>query len=476
MPSLTLNNPEDKSLVKRFLSSPDTKIITATVARLYVAYPDPYQWTYSGVIGAVALIQTANTFYLRIVDLLYGRGIVWEQELYNGFVYTRDKAFFHSFQTDSYIAGFSFADEHEADIFFGKVHGRANLRPFKPVLAAGGKSGKSAGGQGLNKIPLVNGKVDKSRIGQPLNFQHVAHIGWNQDVGFDAQNVNPAWLELYEELNCRGVSRRQINENATFITEFINAHGGLEKNTAGTKLSESINNSKLSDNSRKDSPPLRPLSPQQKRPPPPPPPPPPTAQANTNGNTNSDIHTNATNTASPAAFHGYLPRPLAQVMASLTLGASSFYGTTTPSSPPSQSPQVPSAQLDPTVPPDNVPLSVGTTAPSPPPPPPPPPPLPSFKTSISTPNPANGLRSPIENSLLASIRETGGVQGLRKTGGLRSPPPVRARPASPLGATNSQGDLVSALVAALQQRQTRVTYSDDEGHLSEEDDSWDEDD
>ncbi|KAF9908712.1 hypothetical protein BX616_011390, partial [Lobosporangium transversale] len=52
MPSITLNNPEDKALVKRFLSSPSTRIITATVARLYVAYPDPYQWTYSGILGA----------------------------------------------------------------------------------------------------------------------------------------------------------------------------------------------------------------------------------------------------------------------------------------------------------------------------------------------------------------------------------------------------------------------------------------
>jgi Wiskott-Aldrich syndrome protein len=76
--------------------------------------------------------------------------------------------------------------------------------------------------------------------------------------------------------------------------------------------------------------------------------------------------------------------------------------------------------------------------------------------------------------LLASIRETGGVQGLRKTGVLRSPPP-RERPASPLGAANSQRDLVSALVAALQQRQTRVTYSDDEGSSSDDDDSWEAD-
>ncbi|KAF9962972.1 hypothetical protein BGZ70_007750 [Mortierella alpina] len=187
MPSITLNNPEDKAIVKRFLSSPNTRIITATVARLYIAHPDPSQWTYSGVLGAVALIQTNQAFYLRIVDLLYGRGIVWEQELYSGFVYSQDTSFFHTFQTDTYVAGLSFADEHEAEVFYGKVHGRANLRPFKPVPSSGtlAKSGKAGGAQARNKIPLHNGKLDKSRIGMPSDFRHVGHIGWDPDVGFD---------------------------------------------------------------------------------------------------------------------------------------------------------------------------------------------------------------------------------------------------------------------------------------------------
>ncbi|KAF9994390.1 hypothetical protein BGZ80_007823, partial [Entomortierella chlamydospora] len=76
------------------------------------------------------------------------------------------------------------------------------------------------------------------------------------------------------------------------------------------------------------------------------------------------------------------------------------------------------------------------------------------------------------DALLVSIRESGGLQGLRKSGRLRSPPPMQARPSSPLGArsSNSQGDLVSALVAALQRRQTKVSYSDDEDQQSDDDD------
>lgn len=67
---------------------------------------------------------------------------------------------------------------------------------------------------------------------------------------------------------------------------------------------------------------------------------------------------------------------------------------------------------------------------------------------------------------------------MRKTGGLRSPPPPhpKQRPVSPTGENGSQGDLVSALVAALHRRQTKVTYSDDEGPQSDDEDGWDADD
>ncbi|KAF9421652.1 hypothetical protein BGZ94_008775 [Podila epigama] len=542
MPSITLNNPEDKATVKRFLSSPNTRIITATVARLYITYPDPHLWTYSGIMGAVALIQTSQTFYLRIVDLLASDA--------------------------TYIAGFSFADEHEADVFYGKVSGRTGLRPFKPVPSANAlaRSGKTGGAQGRSKIPMHNGKLDKSRIGLPSDFRHIGHIGWDPDVGFDAQNIDPSWRALFEQLDKFGVSRQQIDENATFITEFVNARGGL----TGSKAIDEKRSS-AEDLARIDSPPLLssprqtsrspgPLlsqSPSQRRPPPPPPP--------------VQTSTAAASLVSPAPYHGYLPRPLAQVMASLSFGSSSFYGSSPSSSVPSapdtstnanstaaitddassstssssirrSPPQSPRSPVEMELPDSKVnhPSLVSSPPPlcsSPPPPPPPPPPPMAPKSpshwqrtspgvngvhpplSINTANLGAGMnhergtrtgeetmpsvtsmgritpergvrpkdegmvtpsamRSPVESSLLASIRESGGLQGLRKAGKIRSPPPrekmVRSYASSGSLATGeSQGDLVSALVAALQRRQTKVTYSDDE---DESDDAWDVDD
>ncbi|KAF9911963.1 hypothetical protein EC991_001410 [Linnemannia zychae] len=511
MPSITLNNPEDKATVKRFLSSPNTRIITATVARLYIAYPDPSQWTYAGILGAVALIQTSNTFFLRIVDLLYGQGIVWEQELYQGFAYHQDMPFFHTFQADNYVAGFSFADEHEAEVFYSKVNGRARLRPSSSGTLA--KSAKAGGAQGRNKFPLHNGKLDKSRIGMPSDFRHVGHIGWDPDVGFEAQNIDPAWRTLFDQLDTFGVSRQQINENAAFITTFVNAHGGLApKQSNGTTNNSNVsigNNGSASDLSRIDSPPpMRAQSPPppKKRPPPPPPPPANTSSSNQAGAATAPL-------VSPAPYHGYLPRPLAQVMASLSFGSSPFYGnnSSSPQSPRTPSPQEGEKVVTPTA------VSPSTVPPPPPPPPPmvgvtqkqepklpltistsnnnrqlsSPPASASVSSSTSNHNPqpiVNAIKSPVESSLLASIRESGGLQGLRKTGALRSPPPRSAtiagaignRPSSPtmmMNSSNSQGDLVSALVAALHRRQTKLTYSEDEsGAGSESDDGWDADD
>lgn len=48
------------------------KIYTVTVARLYVAYPNPNQWTYTNIWGAVVFLKDKkinDSFFFRIVDL-----------------------------------------------------------------------------------------------------------------------------------------------------------------------------------------------------------------------------------------------------------------------------------------------------------------------------------------------------------------------------------------------------------------------
>lgn len=71
MPSVTTISSDDKSKVKRSVPSSSNKIITATVARVYAACPDPNRWDYAGLEGALAFVRdhSKNSFFLRLVDL-----------------------------------------------------------------------------------------------------------------------------------------------------------------------------------------------------------------------------------------------------------------------------------------------------------------------------------------------------------------------------------------------------------------------
>lgn len=102
MPSQSTLSTDDKSKVKAALPQSTHKIHTAALARIYFAYPQPTQWSYGGLQGALAFVFDRNkeVFMLSMVDLAGTRGIIWEHELYEGFEYFQDRPFFHSFAGD----------------------------------------------------------------------------------------------------------------------------------------------------------------------------------------------------------------------------------------------------------------------------------------------------------------------------------------------------------------------------------------
>ncbi|KAG1098158.1 hypothetical protein G6F39_005570 [Rhizopus arrhizus] len=233
MPSTALSTAEDKNKVRRAL--PTAKIYAATVARLYVAYPNPHKWAYSNIWGAVTFLKDKKnrSYYIRIIDLINHKGVIWEQELYDGFEFVKQTPFFYSFALDEYMAGLSFADVQDADQFYTKITTREAHLSHKKNKETSGKKPK--------------GKLDKSQIGLPSEFRHLGHIGYTPEKGFSVQNSGPEWNGLFDQLKDLGFTAEDINENEDFIKDFVTQRGGL--------------------------PPPPPPRPSRGRPPPPPPPP-----------------------------------------------------------------------------------------------------------------------------------------------------------------------------------------------------------
>ena len=101
MPSKTLT-PEEKSKITSAIPSSFNKILAATPARIYFAYPQRDKWSYSGLQGVLTFTfdQSQDTFVLKLVDFIGTRGVIWHHELYAQFEYHKDRPFFHSFAGD----------------------------------------------------------------------------------------------------------------------------------------------------------------------------------------------------------------------------------------------------------------------------------------------------------------------------------------------------------------------------------------
>ncbi|EST06883.2 WH1/EVH1 [Kalmanozyma brasiliensis GHG001] len=449
MPSSSTISSSDKSKVKSAIPSSSNKIIMATVGRVYAAHPAPSQWSYAGVEGAIVFVRdlVKATFYFKVVDLKGTRGVIWEHEFYEGFQYNQDRTFFHSFEGDECLIGFSFADESEASDLFKKVNNRSKYA-----------KSKSSSSSSKKKKASSSGKIDKSMIGAPSGFKHVAHMGFSAEHGFSSENVDPTWQALLEQLGSLGISEKDIRQNESFIKDFVGKRGG--PGAAAKPAAPAAPKAKK----------VPPPAPTSKRKAPPPPPAPRSRHAAT---------------ASTASASSVAPPPPPPPPRS---GAGAAAVPPPPPPPPSRAPAGSSAPPPPPPPPMR-PAAGGAAPPPPPPPPPmggsggppPPPPPPPAGSSAPLPPPQDG-----RNALLASIQGKS-VHNLKRTDASAPPAPGRAAVAGGVAgaavgagaaavasgadspdAGGGDGDLASALAAALSQRKENMGDSDEEGS----DDDW----
>lgn len=216
---MAILTPPDKEKVKRAVPKASNKVIDATVARLYIAYPDPTQWTYTGLSGAIALVDdlVGHTFFLKLVDIIGSQGVLWDQELYVDFQYSQDRKFFHTFETEDCLVGLLFEDTSDAAHFYKRVttrhkHASKQTANNKNAVALKDRLGPAERKQGSRGEYVDVNTNQRSRRARGVLY-------------YDDQPP-PEWRSLYAELAAAGISEDMIAENREFIKDYIAKQGG----------------------------------------------------------------------------------------------------------------------------------------------------------------------------------------------------------------------------------------------------------
>ncbi|VUC33952.1 unnamed protein product [Clonostachys rosea] len=187
MPSILTD--AEKDIVKSVIRKTTNKIFAVGLIRLYVAWPDPKKWTYTGLEGALVLLNDLSppcAVWLRIVDISpAARGVIWEMQVPEEWRYSATKPLLHTFEMDRRVYGCSFADEKEARMFLRKMEGREQL-------------------------------VCKKSKSTPF----LSYAGDSRFSILDAYDSN--WRPNFgDELRKMGLSDESIHENQDFIVSYL---------------------------------------------------------------------------------------------------------------------------------------------------------------------------------------------------------------------------------------------------------------
>lgn len=261
-----LLNSSDKEKIKRAIPKANNKLIDATVARLYIAYPEPTRWQYTNLMGAIILADdlVGHTFFLKLVDIIGHRGVIWDQELYVDFQYHQDRTFFHTFELEDCWAGLLFEDTSEASHFYKRVVNRHKYGSKQTV-------------NNKNAIALKEKvKSDTRKVGprgEYVNVNTEQRMRRSKGVLYYDDVPPPEWRSLYSELEAAGITEDMIADNREFIKDYIAKRGGplvgLEP-PVPRRLKR--NNSQIQRQATAETTESKPSSHKNKKAPPPPPP------------------------------------------------------------------------------------------------------------------------------------------------------------------------------------------------------------
>ncbi|XP_059181804.1 LOW QUALITY PROTEIN: WASP like actin nucleation promoting factor b [Centropristis striata] len=446
--------------------------------------------------GVACLVKDnpLRSYFIRVLDIKDGK-IMFEQELYNNFSIYLPKPYFITFTGDTCQVGLNFASEEETKRFRSQVNeliGRRQRKtekrrdpangPTLPMATVDIKNPEISTVHRYQNNSQVNnivhssfpkrekkGKAKKKRltkadIGTPSNFQHIGHVGWDPNTGFDLNNLDPELKNLFDMC---GISEAQLKDKETskVIYDFIEKKGGVEA---------------VKNELRRQAPPP---PPSRGGPPPPPPPPrsapPPPPPARGRGAPPPPPPSRAPISAPPP------PPPSRPGMSAPPPPPPPSRGSLPPPPPPAHA-SIPVAPPPPPPPPS----SSGGGPPPPPPPPPPPGPPPPAPPPLPT--EANGGDGGLgKGALLSQIREGTQLKKVEQkerpvsnTGRdalldqIRQGIQLKARDDNPdSGPTTPapSAGIVGALMEVMQKR-SKAIHSSDEDDDDDEDEDFEDDD
>lgn len=223
------------------LGSRTLAVLTAAIGRIYYAWPDPSKWSYSGISGAVVFGWGTTGGWLKVVDLAvstlpelkgvgadgafagdsrgdlaahdHGGHVVLPGPYLLPHLPRRRELLSRScprspanvLPTQECMIGLAFSSESEAAELFKKVAQRHKYAKKAGTSTSSPKKSSSSSGSKGKK-----GGINKSMIGAPSGFSHVAHMGFDAEKGFSSTNVDPSWERLLGQLESQGISRVRL--------------------------------------------------------------------------------------------------------------------------------------------------------------------------------------------------------------------------------------------------------------------------
>ncbi|GAU89469.1 hypothetical protein RvY_02018 [Ramazzottius varieornatus] len=302
--------------------------------------PDHRQWS-PFATGVVSLLKdfSCRSFFICLFDLTFdnGRGVLlWRQEVYSEMEYVQTTSFAHAFEADTCMVALNFADEQDAQQFYHHVTqklvalqkkinnssvplaqpadkipktapgsvfpsntsglpkpypGQAASSYLLGVQAPVSRSTESLASTGKKTLRFKSknkkGRVlDKTEIGEPTDFRHVSHIGWDPkgELSFDEHDPLVLWLLNKAGIDVSGKDAKEKEFIYNFIQQNLGGVEGIRRRTVKTDHSRKLSpippprisstTTGIKPGRVEQSPPTVQERPPPVAPPPPPPPPP----------------------------------------------------------------------------------------------------------------------------------------------------------------------------------------------------------